>query len=161
MPDNHFRLSCRLQYDWGDCHAAHPTEEVYFLLMNQVLWVFSTRTGHLVHSHASPFDPPDENGGGYVSFHQGGNNQIWAYAEKAGSALSSEIETGEFRFSALRTWSMASNDNCIESATRKPWEWKQGQQLTQLDPAVGVAYVAELWAGGICGRSSYLENHGS
>lgn len=147
MPDTHFRLSCELVYDWGDRHAAHPTEEVYFLLMGQVLWVFSTRTGHLIHSRASPFDPPDDNGGGYVSFHRGGKNQIWVYTEKAGSVLSSEIETGEFRFSALKTWSMASNDNCVESVTQKPWEWKQGQRLTQLDPATGVAYVAELWAG--------------
>lgn len=107
--------------------------------MSQTLWVFSTRTGQLIHSRVSPFGSPDADlRVGIPTFHQGDNGQIWVWAEKGDSILSYEIEFEKFRFSTPMIWSLAPNDNCVE--------WKRVPEVCRrilFDPAVGVVYVAE------------------
>lgn len=146
MPDTYWDLSCSIGSRWGDCHATHPTQEVYFLLMGQTLWVFSTRTRQLIHSRVSPFGSPDADlRVGIPAFHQGDHGQIWVWAEKGDSILSYEIEFEKFRFSTPRIWSLESNDNCVESTTQKPWKRvPEERRRTLFDPAAGVVYVAEM-----------------
>lgn len=146
MPDTYLDLACRIVGEWGDCHAAHPTKEAYFLLMGQTLWVFSTRTGQLICSCVSPFGSPDRDlRVGVPAFYQGNDGQIWVWAEKGDSILSYEIELEKFQFSTPRIWSLAPNNNCVDFTTQKPWEWVHGKWQTRFDPAAGVVYVAEVW----------------
>lgn len=153
MPNNYFSVSQGLHSEpWGECYAAHPTKEAYFLLMGRELWVFSTRTGDRIESYSLPFGSLGMGGGhqwNTASFHFRDDGRTWLLVETHTSILGYEIEVDKFQVIGQRNWSLALNDNCIERLSQVQWQWKRGiQWSTQLDPISGVAYVVERWQNG-------------